>query len=189
MRTYGELLIGGKWLPSQGGEAVELTSPHSEETIGRVTLASKQDIDAAVSAGRKAFDSGEWADAEPRDRCDLVAKFAQNYQSRLPEMSRIISREMGSPITFAELAQGPAAWMIITTMVEQAKQIEWEERRPSAVAGDIIVRREPVGVVGAIVPWNFPQGLAMPKLVAASHRVLDSSQAVAGDRTRCDAPR
>jgi aldehyde dehydrogenase (NAD+) len=150
-----------------GGREVDVLSPHSEEPIAKVTLASVADIDAAVAAARASFDSGVWAETDPAERIRLVSVFADLYQERIPEISETISKEMGSTITFSNLAQGPASWAIIATMVQLAQGIQWEESRPSAMAGDIVVRREPVGVVAAIVPWNFPQGLAMPKLVGA----------------------
>ena len=167
MYEYQDVFIGGTWRRSQGGESIKVVSPHSEEVIGQAVLASELDIDAGVGAARSAFDSGSWAETSPVDRIDLVEQLAAAYQTRIPDISTVISEEMGSPISFAQLAQGPAAWLSFNSMIEFAKNLAWEERRPGFMGGEFVVRREPVGVVGAIVPWNFPQGLLTPKLGAA----------------------
>ncbi|MGH9048450.1 MAG: aldehyde dehydrogenase, partial [Acidimicrobiia bacterium] len=78
-----------------------------------------------------------------------------------------ITEEMGSPITFSNLAQSPAPWMMLNTFLQVAAEYPWEERRQGAIGGEIIVRREPAGVVAAIVPWNVPQFVTMSKLAPA----------------------
>jgi aldehyde dehydrogenase (NAD+) len=167
MYEYHDVFIGGAWRPTQGGESIKVVSPHSEEVIGQAVLASEADIDAGVASARTALDSGPWGTTTPDDRIALVEQLAGIYQGRIPQISKVISEEMGSPISFAQLAQGPAAWLSFNSMIQFAKNLTWEERRSGFLGGEFVVRREPVGVVGAIVPWNFPQGLLTPKLGAA----------------------
>jgi aldehyde dehydrogenase (NAD+) len=167
MYQRDQLFIGGRWQRSDGGRHINLVSPHSERAIGSAVLASVADVDAAVDAARAAFDHGPWVESTPEQRIERVAKFGELYERRMNEISQLISQEIGSPISFAMMAQAPTAWITITSMLELAKRVTWEETRKGALGGEFVVRAEPVGVVGAIVPWNMPQGLAMPKLVAA----------------------
>src|SRR5256714_10838361 len=83
------------------------------------------------------------------------------------DMAQIITEEMGSPITFSQLAQGPAPWMMLNTFLQISAEYPWEEKRVGVLGSDVIVRSEPVGVVGAIVPWNVPQFVTMSKLAPA----------------------
>src|SRR5207344_899386 len=94
-------------------------------------------------------------------------KFAEVYAARLGDMAAIITEEMGSPITFSNLGQAPAAWFMLNTFVSIAQAFPWEERRAGVLGGDVIVRHEPVGVVAGIVPWNVPQFVTMSKLAPA----------------------
>jgi aldehyde dehydrogenase (NAD+) len=144
-----------------------MISPHTEEVIGRAVLASEADVDSAVEAARTAFERGPWSGFTPEQRIATVTRFAALYYKRVEEISRLISSETGSPISFAMLVQATPAWQTLTAMIEIAKRTQWEEIRPGALGGEFVLRREPVGVVGAIVPWNVPHGLVMPKLAAA----------------------
>jgi aldehyde dehydrogenase (NAD+) len=116
---------------------------------------------------RDAFDNGGWPRLSPEDRIAAVQKFADLYASRLNDMAQVITTEMGSPILFSQLAQAPTPWMICNSFLEIAREIDWEKRRPGVLSPEVIVRREPVGVVGAIVPWNVPQFVIMSKLAPA----------------------
>jgi betaine-aldehyde dehydrogenase len=82
-------------------------------------------------------------------------------------MAAVITEEMGSPISFSNLAQSPAPWMMLNTFLQVGAEYPWEETRQGVLGSDVVVRREPVGVVGAIVPWNVPQFVTMSKLAPA----------------------
>lgn len=166
MRSYDKLFIGGEWVAPATSNTIEVVSPHTEEVIATVPEGSIADMDAAVAAARTSFDGGEWSMAPAEDRIAAVSKFADLYAAAIPEMAEVISQEMGSPISFSNLAQSPAPWMILTSFIDAAKQLEWEETRVGAL-GNVIVRSAPVGVVGAIVPWNVPQFVTMSKLAPA----------------------
>jgi aldehyde dehydrogenase (NAD+) len=167
MYDHEHVFIGGRWTKPDHGRRMDMVSPHSEEVFGTVVLASEADVDTAVGAARDAFDDRPWAKYTPQDRFKLVARLGELYQARVNEISELISLEIGSPISFARVAQGPSALLTITAMLDAAERVQWEETRSGALGGEFVVRREPVGVVGAIIPWNAPQGLAMPKLAAA----------------------
>ena len=161
------LFIDGTWAAPAGAGLIEVVSPHSEEVVARVPEGTAADIDAAVEAARRAFDTGPWPRMSPEERIEVVQAFANLYAGRLGEMAELITTEMGSPHSFANLGQAPAPWMMIETFIGIAKAFPWEERRPGMLGTDMIVRREPVGVVAAIPPWNVPQFTTISKLVPA----------------------
>jgi aldehyde dehydrogenase (NAD+) len=167
MQEYDRLYIGGEWVAPAGKATIDVISPHSEEIVGRVPEGTEADVDRAVAAARTAFDTGEWARLSPEERIAAVQKFSEIYAARIPDMAAVITEEMGSPITFSNLAQSPAPWLMLNTFLQVAAEYPWEERRSGVLSGEVIVRREPVGVVGAIVPWNVPQFVTMSKLAPA----------------------
>jgi aldehyde dehydrogenase (NAD+) len=167
MREHQQLFIGGEWVEPAGTGTIDVISPHSEELVGRVPEGTAADIDRAVAAARDAFDNGEWPRLSPEERIAAVQKFSEVYAAHIPDMAAVVTEEMGSPITFSNLAQSPAPWMMLNTFLQIAAEYPWEERRQGVLGSDVIVRREPAGVVGAIVPWNVPQFVIMSKLAPA----------------------
>jgi aldehyde dehydrogenase (NAD+) len=167
MREHKRLFIGGEWVEPAGSRTIDVVSPHSEELVGRVPEGTEADIDRAVAAARDAFDNGEWPRLSPEERIAAVQKFSEAYAAHIPDMAALITEEMGSPITFSNLGQSPAPWMMLNTFLEVGTAYPWEETRQGVLGSDVIVRREPVGVVGAIVPWNVPQFVTMSKLAPA----------------------
>jgi betaine-aldehyde dehydrogenase len=167
MREHDRLFIGGEWEEPASSRTIDVISPHSEELVGRVPEGTEADIDRAVAAARDAFDNGEWPRLTPEERIAAVQKFSEVYAAHIPDMAAVITEEMGSPISFSNLAQSPAPWMMLNTFLQVAAQYPWEERRQGVLGSDVIVRREPAGVVGAIVPWNVPQFVIMSKLAPA----------------------
>ena len=167
MREHQRLFIGGEWVEPAGTGTIDVISPHTEELVGRVPEGTAADIDRAVAAARDAFDNGEWPRLAPEERIAAVQKFSEAYAAHIPDMAAVITEEMGSPISFSNLAQSPAPWMMLNTFLDIAREYPWEERRQGVLGSDVVVRREPVGVVGAIVPWNVPQFVTMSKLAPA----------------------
>lgn len=158
--------IDGDWAAPATGDTIQVVSPHSEQVVATVPEGSNADIDAAVAAARRAFDSGPWPRMSPEERIEVVQNFSNLYAGKLGEMAELISTEMGAPLSFSNLAQAPAPWMQIEAFLGIARAYPWEETRAGSL-GEVIVRREPVGVVAAIPPWNVPQFTIMSKLVPA----------------------
>ncbi len=167
MRVHDKLFIGGDFVAPSGSDVIEVISPHTEEVIATVPDGTPADMDAAVAAARKAFDDGPWSRMDPSERLDIVQKFSELYAAQMMDMAALITEEMGSPITFSQLAQTPTPWMMLTAFLTEGRKMEWEEQRDGMFGGPVIVRREPVGVVAAIVPWNVPQFVTMSKLAPA----------------------
>ncbi|GAA4736477.1 aldehyde dehydrogenase [Nocardioides endophyticus] len=158
--------IDGDWAAPATGDTIQVVSPHSEQVVATVPEGSKADIDAAVVAARRAFDSGPWPRLSPQERIDVVQNFSNLYAGKLGDMAEIISTEMGAPLSFSNLAQAPAPWMQIEAFLNIARAFPWEEARAGSL-GEVIVRHEPVGVVAAIPPWNVPQFTITSKLIPA----------------------
>jgi betaine-aldehyde dehydrogenase len=167
MREYDKLFIGGTWEKPSGAATIEVISPHTEEPVGRVPEATEADVDRAVAAAREAFDNGPWPRMDPQERLAILRKFADLYTANLMPLAEVITEEMGSPISFSQMAQTPAPLMMLETFMRVGAEYPWEETRQGSLGGPVIVRREPVGVVGAIVPWNVPQFTTMSKLAPA----------------------
>jgi betaine-aldehyde dehydrogenase len=167
MQVHDKLLIGGEWVDPAGSEVIEVISPHTEEVVGKVPEGTTADIDRAVAAARAAFDGGEWSLAKPEERIAAVQRFSDIYAARMMDLAQVITDEMGSPISFSQLAQTPAPWMMLNTFIAEAAKYPWEEERTGVLGSPVIVRSEGVGVVAAIVPWNVPQFVTMSKLAPA----------------------
>jgi acyl-CoA reductase-like NAD-dependent aldehyde dehydrogenase len=149
------------------GKVFEVISPHTGESIAEVTAAGPADVDLAVSAAREAFDSGPWGRSDPAERVAAIQRLADVYDKRRAEMAEIISAEIGAPITFAKRAQVGLPAMMMRAFCDLAQRHQWQETRTGFFGADVLVRKEPVGVVAAIVPWNMPQFLIVTKLVPA----------------------
>jgi aldehyde dehydrogenase (NAD+) len=166
MNDRDQLFIGGSWVGSSATRMLDVISPHTEEVVGRVPDGTPADMDRAVAAAREAFDTGPWPHLDPGERAATVARLAEIFGRRIPEMAALITAEMGSPIAFSRLGQAGHTQAMWSYFAELGRSFTWEEER-AGMLGPVVVRREPVGVVAAIVPWNVPQGVIAVKLAPA----------------------
>jgi aldehyde dehydrogenase (NAD+) len=164
MPEHDRLFIGGDWIRSSGTAGIDVISPHTEEVIGTVPDGTPDDIDHAVTAARVAFDTGPWPRMDVGERAAVVRRLADLYAARVAEMGRLITAQMGAPI--GQPVQATAALATWQYFGELGTTVECEDER-AGWAGPVTVRREPVGVVAAIVPWNGPQVTAAAKLAPA----------------------
>lgn len=162
-----ELFIGGTWVPAATDRRIEVIAPHTELTVERVAAAGTADVDAAVAAARSAFDTGPWPRSDPAERIAAVRRLGKVYGDRRSQMANLITAEVGAPISFAQRAQVALPWTMIDAFCDLADTYPWQERRAGRYGSDIRIRREPVGVVAAVVPWNMPQFLIVTKLIPA----------------------
>ncbi|MFE5907924.1 aldehyde dehydrogenase [Streptomyces wedmorensis] len=160
---HGRLFIGGELTEPLGSGVIEVISPHTEEVIGRVPHACEADVDRAVAAARRAFDEGPWPRMTVEERIAVVTRIKDAVAVRYEEIGRVISAQNGSPYSWSVLAQALGAMMVWDAAITVARDFPYEERR-SGVLGPLLVRREPVGVVAAVIPWNVPQFTAAAKL-------------------------
>ena len=164
--NYDELFIGGRWQSPSTTQRLSVISPHTEEPIGETPQAAPEDVDRAVAAARKAFDDGPWPRLSVGERMEKIDKLAAIYAGEADEMADLITAEMGSPRSFSRLGQASGALAQMHLNMATAREFPWVERR-KGLFGEVHLRRAPVGVVGAIVPWNVPQFLIMPKMIPA----------------------
>ena len=160
------LFIGGEWLKPDSEAVLEVISPANGERIGTAPASTPVDIDRAVGAARSAFDHGPWPRMSGPERADALGPFADYLRTRTPEIARLITDEMGSPITFSNRLQAPVPAMLLDYFRGLATIFPFEEDR-AGLTGPALILREPVGVVGQIVPWNAPLILTMANLAPA----------------------
>lgn len=174
------LFIGGEWVEPSSSARIEVRSASSEERIGSVPEAQEADVDAAVAAARRAFeDPSGWSRWEPSKRADAIDRLADEYEKRGDQLARLVAAQNGMPISIAEQLEGGFPVAVMRYFSGLARTAQFEESHPHLMGGTTTVRREPIGVVGAIAPWNFPQTLAAfkyaPALAAGCTVVLKPS--------------
>lgn len=155
---HDKLFIDGRWTtPSESG-VIDVVDPATENVIGHVPNGSAADVDAAVTAARRAFDP-LISVAERRERLDRVIAA---MEKRLPEIAELITAEMGAPVRISQSVQTQVPLAVAKGFAEVLDTFEFEER-----IGNSLVLREPYGVVGAITPWNYPLYQVVAKVVPA----------------------
>ncbi|HWD05770.1 MAG TPA: aldehyde dehydrogenase [Amycolatopsis sp.] len=168
MVQYDKLYLGGEWTNPHGRDVIEVVSASTEEPLGSVPLGVEADIDDAVAAARRAFDDPSgWSSWEPARRAEVMERLADALDVRKDEMVRRISAQNGMPIVVAEQLEGAFPSMLLRYYANLARESAAEEERPGLLGGTTLVRKKPIGVVGAIVPWNFPQALTFFKVAPA----------------------
>ncbi|MCA2190186.1 aldehyde dehydrogenase family protein [Nonomuraea cavernae] len=144
-----QLYIGGAWTASASGEAIDVVNPATEEIIDRVPAGSPDDVERAVLAAREAFAS--WSATAPAERGKLLAAAAELLKERADEVARTIASDMGAPLGFALKVQTLMPAGVLASYAQLAESHPRESR-----VGNSLVVKEPVGVVAAITPWNYP---------------------------------
>jgi len=155
-----QLYIGGAWTASASGEAIDVVNPATEEVIDQVPAGAADDVRAAVTAARRAFPG--WSAAAPADRAKLLAAAAELLRQRAEDIARIIATDMGSPLSFALKVQTLVPAGVLAFYAQLAESHPRETR-----TGNSIIVKEPVGVVAAITPWNYPLHQIVAKVAPA----------------------
>ncbi|MCH2114236.1 MAG: aldehyde dehydrogenase family protein [Pirellulales bacterium] len=150
-----DCFIGGKWIPSASGKIFETIHPATEEVIAQVAEGDKEDIDLAVDAARGQFDGGEWSRLDARERGQLMFKLADLLEEHADELAALETLDNGKPVKDARAADIPLVIDCIRYYAGWADKIQGDT---IPIRGDYFcyTQREPVGVVGQIIPWNFP---------------------------------
>jgi len=159
--TRERLYIGGEWVRPAGDDTLRTISPATEQLVGVSPHACAQDVDRAVAAARRAFDHGPWPRMAPAERAAVMGRMLEVYAERSGALAELITDEMGSPIAFSHAVQAGFGARTLDYYRGLAAEHAFEEVRSD---GGALVVQEPVGVVAAIVPWNFPQMITMMKL-------------------------
>jgi acyl-CoA reductase-like NAD-dependent aldehyde dehydrogenase len=160
MRRYDNLFINGQWIPSHGGQFMEVINASTEQAMGRIPLGNAEDVNAAVSAARAAF--GEWAATPVARRAEFMDRLFRGLVDRNDEIAQVITGEVGMPLKLSQRIQAGLPAAVMESYAKLVIEYSFEEE-----VGNSLVMREPVGVVGCITPWNFPLHQIVAKLAPA----------------------
>jgi acyl-CoA reductase-like NAD-dependent aldehyde dehydrogenase len=160
MRDYQQLFIDGAWVSSSGSGTLDVIDSNTEEVIGRIPEGTPADVDRAVAAAKAAF--ATWSATDIEERRKALTRLVEGLTARSAELGEVISREVGMPLMFANLIQAGLPASNLAAVIELMDTFEWEQ-----TIGNSLVVREPVGVVGAITPWNYPLHQIICKLAPA----------------------
>ncbi|HZM57346.1 MAG TPA: aldehyde dehydrogenase family protein [Acidimicrobiales bacterium] len=168
-----KLYIGGAWVPSTGSGSIDVIDSTSEGVIGTVPEGTTEDIDRAVGAARAAFPA--WSATPVEERTALLTRVGEALGSRMDELADLITHEVGMPLILSQLVQVGLPMASFGSMAQVAADFTWEQ-----TIGNSVVVREPIGVVGAITPWNYPlhqiAAKVAPALAAGCTVVLKPSE-------------
>jgi len=164
-----KLLIGGQWVDAQSGKTFETYNPATGEVLAQVAEGDRAEINLAVAAARKSFESGPWADMSPAERGRLLWKLSDLIEQHHEELAELETLDNGKPLFFSRIVDIPTVVEVFRYMAGWATKIEGMTIPISAPRAKYFAYtlREPVGVVGQIIPWNFPLIMAAWKLAPA----------------------
>jgi aldehyde dehydrogenase (NAD+) len=154
------IYIDGAWVAPAGAARIPVENPSTTEIVGSVPAGTPADVDAAVGAARAALPA--WSRTGPEERSKYLSRLHNELASRADEVARTIATEMGAPLKMAQLVQVGLPLTVLESYAQLATEFPWEE-----TIGNSLVVREPVGVVGAITPWNYPLHQVVAKVAAA----------------------
>ena len=167
------LYIGGEWVPSTGTGTIDVIDSTTEEVMGSIPEGSTKDVDLAVAAARAAFPA--WSATPVEKRTELLTQVSQALATRMDDLAHLITREVGMPLMLSQLVQVGLPMTTFGSMAQVAADFAWEE-----TVGNSLIVREPIGVVGAITPWNYPlhqiAAKVAPALAAGCTVVLKPSE-------------
>jgi aldehyde dehydrogenase (NAD+) len=170
-----KIFIGGEWVEPEAAETLEVINSTTEEAMGTISACSAADADRAVIAARDAFES--WSQTSREERAGYLGAISAGLAERMDEIAATISQELGMPLTLSKMIQAGLPIAQFGAMPKLMEEVRWEEE-----IGNSRVLREPVGVLGAITPWNYPLNQiackVAPALAAGCTVVLKPSEVV-----------
>jgi aldehyde dehydrogenase (NAD+) len=173
MRDCRKFYIDGEWIAPVQAQDFLVENPATQEPVATISMGSAHDVDKAVAAAKRAFESYQETTVE--QRLELLQRIIQIYKSRSEEMAQAISLEMGAPITLARKAQAPSGLAHLAEIVKTLGRFQFEQGN-----GSTLLRKEPIGVCGLITPWNWPINQiackVAPALAAGCTMILKPSE-------------
>src|SRR3954471_23346680 len=160
MRSYLKHYIDGAWIESEGGTRHPVINPATEEAVTEITLGSQADVDKAVDAAQRAFES--YSRTSVNERIALIERIIEEYKARAGDMAEAISQEMGAPLSLAKTAQVGSGIGHLMSAARAPAKFHFEER-----IGNSLVVHEAIGVVALITPWNWPLNQIVSKVAPA----------------------
>ncbi|WP_312811836.1 aldehyde dehydrogenase family protein [Brevundimonas sp.] len=173
MSDHLKFYIDGAWVDPVAPRTLDVINPATEQSVARISLGGAEDVDRAVMAARRAFDS--FARTTRQERIELLEAVLAEYERRREDMAKAITAEMGAPSTLSRNAQAFMGTAHLSTAIEVLKNYEFEEAR-----GSTLISREPIGVCAFITPWNWPSNQigckVAPALATGCTMVLKPSE-------------
>ncbi|WP_328376155.1 aldehyde dehydrogenase family protein [Streptomyces sp. NBC_01020] len=160
MKAHDGMYIGGEWRPAAGPDTIAVVNPADEQVIGHVPAGTPEDVDAAVRAARAAFPG--WAATAPAERAARIGALRDVLVARRDEIAETVTAELGAPLQFSRAVHAGVPALVAGSYAELAASHPFEEK-----VGNSTVLSEPVGVVGAITPWNYPLHQIVAKVAPA----------------------
>jgi aldehyde dehydrogenase (NAD+) len=160
MKDYRKFYIDGNWVDPAENHDFTVINPANEEAIATISFGSATDVDHAVMAAKRAFET--YAEATVEARLALLRQIIEVYKSKIEEMATTISQEMGAPISLSRKAQAPAGLAHFIEIAKVLEHFKFEELK-----GSSLMRKEPIGVCGLITPWNWPMNQVVAKVAPA----------------------
>ncbi|HEU4598641.1 MAG TPA: aldehyde dehydrogenase family protein, partial [Solirubrobacterales bacterium] len=160
LQARERIFIGGEWVEPSGADPIEVVNAATEEVIGTVPGCTPVDADRAVAAAREAFEG--WSQTSREERAGYLTAIAAGLGGRAEEIAATITQELGMPLKLTQLIQVGLPTSQFASMPKLMEEIAWEEE-----IGNSRVLREPVGVLGAITPWNYPLNQIAAKVAPA----------------------
>jgi len=160
MKFCRQFYIDGKWVDPAKTHDFTVVNPSNEEPIATISLGSAADVDKAVAAAKRAFES--YSETTPDERLAFLQRVIEVYGSKMDEMAETISQEMGAPIGLSRAAQAPSGLAHLSEIVKVLRLFKFEELK-----GSTLMRKEPIGVCGLITPWNWPMNQVAAKVAPA----------------------
>ena len=174
-----EMFIGGEWTPGTGSETQEIVNPATGKVIAHMPKGTDEDVNRAVAAARKAFDGG-WSDTTPRERSERMLKLADAIEANADELAQIESENVGKPLAAMKSEEIPPTVDCFRFFAGAARTLEGRATGEYMQGFTSMLRREAIGVVGSIAPWNYPLMMATwklgPALAAGNTVVLKPSE-------------
>ncbi|OGA34781.1 MAG: aldehyde dehydrogenase [Betaproteobacteria bacterium RIFCSPLOWO2_12_FULL_64_23] len=173
MQVRDQLYINGQWTAAKGNKSIDVINASTEEVMGRVPAGTQDDVNAAVAAARAAFDG--WSARPAAERAAFLQKIQEGLKARMEEIGRLIAGEVGMPVKLATMIQAGSPTATFGMYAKMLGSYAFEEK-----VGNSLILREPVGVVAAITPWNYPlhqiAAKVAPALAAGCTVVLKPSE-------------
>jgi len=173
MEDCRQFYIDGKWIRPIEANDFNVINPSNEQPIATISLGSAADVDKAVAAAKRAFES--YSESTLHTRLNFLKRIIEIYRSKMDEMSKTISQEMGAPLSLCRKAQVPAGLAHLSEMVKVLEHFQFEHLK-----GSTLLRKEPIGICGLITPWNWPMNQIVckiaPALAAGCTMVLKPSE-------------
>jgi aldehyde dehydrogenase (NAD+) len=160
LQVKDRVFIGGEWVAPSGPETIEVVNPTTEEVVGTIPACSPEDADRAVAAAREAFES--WSLTSREERAGHIEAIVAGLQGRAEELTATITQELGMPLKLSGIIQVGLPTSQFASMPKLMEEVAWEEE-----IGNSRILREPIGVLGAITPWNYPLNQIAAKVAPA----------------------